>query len=168
MTTMHDAEEPGGDPNAGTASLYRIAGIVWCFLTTLLCAHFVAVEYVLGGKAASRFVQLGPMSDGRVTATCVAVTWMLVGVLIALLRWRKITPANIVTVSGFFVIAFLYINILRERWEFADVGDYTAAAWNLYEGKPLHRYYLYPPFWANFLELFVFAGVRRSSASLCS
>jgi hypothetical protein len=160
MATSHHVEAAGQGSSDRSGRLYRIAAVLWCFLTALVGIHFAVVELVLSPKAASRFVQEVAPYDPRATAVCVAVAWMLLGLFIAMLSLRKITPENVVAVSGFFLVAFLYVNVIRERAEFGDLGDYMAAAMNLYNGEPLHARYLYPPLWANFLELFVLTGAR--------
>ena len=52
----------------------------------------------------------------------------------------------------------LYANVLRERSEYPDAGDYMRAAFDLSEGRPLHERYIYPPLLAAACELLVPLG----------
>src|SRR5262249_5135473 len=55
----------------------------------------------------------------------------------------------------FFGLSLLYINIMRERVAFSDGQKYVQAAFNLHQGEPLDREYLYPPLWVWFLASFI-------------
>ena len=114
MTSIHDPEEPSQVSKASASKSYRIAGTLWCYLTAVVFVSFTVVYLARGAEAASRFIQRGPLSSTHVTLISVAVAWTLLGVLIAILYLRKITPANVVTLAGSFLIALLYINVVRE------------------------------------------------------
>ena len=66
----------------------------------------------------------------------------------------------------------LYANVLRERSEYPDAGDYMRAAFDLSEGRPLHERYIYPPLLAAACELLVPLGrgecARPCGSGTCS
>jgi hypothetical protein len=87
-----------------------------------------------------------------ITLASVAFVWLLTGLLLWLIFNGKITKVNALTWAGFFVVAFLYINILRERVRYGDIDYYTQAAFGLAQNQPLPDFYLYPPLWATLLS----------------
>jgi hypothetical protein len=129
----------------------KIAGGV---LSLYLAITAVALNYVVtifafpGPSRIWRILQPGPISIPELTFTTVIIAWILLGTIIWLLHRGTINRANIIPIAGFYFIAFLYLNILRERSEYGDVGFYIDAAINIATGQPLHDRYLYPPFLA--------------------
>jgi alpha-1,2-mannosyltransferase len=105
-------------------------------------------------------LQEGPASRLDFTLLAVLVTWILGGALLALLVRGRIHSGNVFTVVGFFAIALLYVNVLRERPQIGDMHDYLQAASNLRAGEPFHLRYLYPPFWAAILASLLTLGPR--------
>ncbi len=87
-----------------------------------------------------------------ITLASVILTWLLAGLLLWLILTVKITKATALTWAGFFLLAFLYINILRERVKYGDIDYYTQAAFALIKHKPLSDTYFYPPLWATLLS----------------
>ncbi|MEW6031034.1 MAG: glycosyltransferase family 87 protein [Chloroflexota bacterium] len=132
----------------------RSALIVWVALTLL-----IAIQTLWQG-AENSFIKTGPHSILSVTMTSVIFAWMLAGGLLGLIHFGRVNEKNIFTLAGFFLVALLYLNILRERTEYGDIEYYIDAALRLYRGKPLPPEYLYPPFWAWFLKFFAASGEK--------
>ena len=86
------------------------------------------------------------------------MAWLLTGFLLWLIFTERITKNNVLTWAGFFIVAFLYINILRERVRYGDIDYYTQAAFALINDKPLPDSYLYPPLWATLLSFLTALG----------
>lgn len=132
----------------------RRAFITWGALTLLI------VIQSLWQGAENSFIKTGPHSILGITTASVILVWLLGGSLLGLIRYGRINEKNIFTWAGFFLIALLYLNILRERTEYGDIEYYIDAALRLYRGKPLPPEYLYPPFWAWFLKFFAASGEK--------
>ncbi|HMB24254.1 MAG TPA: glycosyltransferase family 87 protein, partial [Anaerolineales bacterium] len=81
-----------------------------------------------------------------------ALTWLLAGFLLWLIFTNRITKDTGLFWAGFFILAFLYINILRERIRYGDIDYYTQAAFALIKNEPLPDTYFYPPLWATLLS----------------
>jgi hypothetical protein len=60
--------------------------------------------------------------------------------------------------AGFFLIMFVYMSILRERFRYGDYHYYLEAATTLANGQPLPDSYLYLPLWATLLQFLVPLG----------
>jgi Glycosyltransferase family 87 len=100
----------------------------------------------------------GPISDFRVTLLCVGAAWLLLGVLLFALGRKRWTPERVAFWLAFTLLAGLYINVVRERENFGDVGDFIVAAQQIARGEPLHARYLYPPLLATLLAPLVRFG----------
>jgi hypothetical protein len=87
-----------------------------------------------------------------IALTSAAMTWLLAGFLLWLLFTGRITKATSLRWAGFFALAFLYINVLRERVRYGDIDYYTQAAFALVRNNPLPDTYFYPPLWATLLS----------------
>jgi hypothetical protein len=59
---------------------------------------------------------------------------------------------------GFFLVLFVYLQILRERFRYGDYHYYLEAATALANGQPLPDTYLYLPLWATLLQFIVPLG----------
>jgi hypothetical protein len=55
-------------------------------------------------------------------------------------------------------ILLLYVNFLRERTLYGDVGNYIRAAFNLKNGMPFHGRYIYPPLLATLCQPLLLLG----------
>jgi len=131
-------------------------------LWTAVTMAFLVVNGVLlvvkGPGVFSDLVQVGPVSGLKLTYSAVGLVWLSSGLVLALLRKPAFrTRFGLVTICSFLVLA-LYANVLRERSEYPDAGDYMRAAFDLSEGRPLHERYIYPPLLAAACELLVPLG----------
>lgn len=138
----------------------RVGLWIWAAITLLVAASLLFVYEWRGADELKIMIQTGPISDLTVTLYSVALAWLLAGLLLFLLSSDRITSKNIFLWGGFFLTAFVYLNLLRERADYGDVEYYARAALDLYAGKPLPPEYLYPPLWANILELFAPFGEK--------
>ena len=132
-----------------------------CAVSLYFSLTFLVIGYIVGVlnfKESDVFKILlreGPLSTLSGTIFYVAVSWLYLGILLILIYKKKITPDNILFVIGFSLFSFIYLNFLREKITYGDEMDYVNAAINMYNGKPLPPRYLYPPFWASFLQVLV-------------
>ncbi len=131
------------------ASQYAL--LAWAALTLLLLVSLGGLWLWRGGQGFEVAIQRGPISNLPVTLAAVTVTWLLGGSFLFLLSSGRIHVKNVFTYAGFFLVALVYLNLLRERPEYGDIEYYTRAAFDLAAGKPLPPQYFYPPLWAALL-----------------
>lgn len=136
----------------------RNALICWGTITGLIIFEFVWVYSRHGLAGFQVFMQEAVYTHIPITLASVALAWLLTGLLLWLILTEKITKDNALTWMGFFIVAFLYINILRERVRYGDIDYYTQAAFALINDKPLPDSYLYPPLWATLLSFLTVLG----------
>ena len=126
--------------------------ILWSMLTALVAASILFIFLRWGGKGFGLFIQLWPLEDLHITLASVTFTWLLLGSLIYLLYAKRVNANNGWSVAGFFLIGFVYLNQLSERFRYGDYSYYLDAANALLQHKPLPTTYLYPPLWATLLQ----------------
>ncbi|RIK50206.1 MAG: hypothetical protein DCC59_13680 [Chloroflexi bacterium] len=137
---------------------FRVALNVWYALTFLVLAS-LALIYLRNGMAGlNLFIQQWPLSNLAVTLASTAVSWLSLGALIHLFAYEKINKNNLWLTAGFFLVLFVYLGILRERFRYGDYHYYLEAATALANGLPLPDTYLYPPLWATLLRFLVPLG----------
>jgi hypothetical protein len=83
---------------------------------------------------------------------------MLAGALLYMLANEKINKNNLWLTAGFFLVMFVYLQILRERFRYGDYHYYLEAATALANGQPLPDTYLYLPLWGTLLRFLVPLG----------
>lgn len=123
----------------------------WGVLTFLVLASLLGIWLWRGPGGFEVAIQRGPISNLPVTLASVAVTWLLGGLFLYLLSTKRLNTQNALTWVGFFLVALVYLNLLRERPEYGDIEYYTRAALDLAAGKSLPPEYFYPPLWATLL-----------------
>jgi hypothetical protein len=114
-------------------------------------ASLVGIWLWRGASGFETAIQRGPFTNLPVTLASVAVTWLLAGLFLYLLSTKKINRNNALLWGGFFLVALVYLNMLRERPEYGDVEYYIAAAMRLSTTGQLPIDYYYPPLWATLL-----------------
>jgi hypothetical protein len=124
----------------------------------VIILEFVWVYSRHGFAGFQVFMQEAVYTHIPITLASVAMVWLLTGFLLWLILTEKITRANVLIWAGFFIVAFLYLNILRERVRYGDIDYYTQAAFALINDKPLPDSYLYPPLWATLLSFLTALG----------
>lgn len=141
-----------------TKQLFNRALYIWTAFTALIVFQVVRTYLRHGADGFNIFIQQGPFTHLPITLASVALTWLLFGLLLWLSANQKINSTNWLPWVGFFLIAFLYLNILRERHRYGDIEYYIEAGRNLLNNQALPDTYLYPPFWATLLELLLPTG----------
>ena len=130
----------------------------WIGLTLLVIASLVAIYIRNGTAGLDLFIQQWPLSNLVVTLGSTGITWLLLGALLYMLANDKINAGNVFFVAGFFIIMFLYLSILRERFRYGDYAYYIEAATALLNNQHLPDTYLYLPLWATLLQYIVPLG----------
>ena len=137
---------------------FRIALTIWFAATLLAAAQLIAVYLRNGMTGLNLFIQEWPLSNLAVTLASTSITWLLLGALLYLLASEKINNDNLWLTSGFFLVMFVYLQILRERFRYGDYHYYLEAATALANGQPLPDTYLYLPLWGTLLRFLVPLG----------
>lgn len=137
---------------------FRIALTVWFAATLLAAIQLIAVYFRNGMTGINLFIQEWPLSNLSVTLASTSITWLLAGALLYLLANEKINTSNLWQIAGFFLVMFVYLQILRERFRYGDYHYYLEAATALANGQPLPDTYLYLPLWATLLQFIVPLG----------
>ncbi|MDP2776540.1 MAG: glycosyltransferase family 87 protein [Anaerolineales bacterium] len=131
---------------------------IWIGLTLLVIASLAAIYLRNGMAGLDLFIQQWPLSNLVVTLAATTLTWILLGTLLYLLVNEKINAGNVFMVAGFFLVMFVYLNILRERFRYGDYAYYIEAATALLNNQTLPDTYLYLPLWATLLQFILPLG----------
>ena len=131
---------------------------IWYSLTFLVIASLIAIYLRNGMAGLSLFIQEWPLSNLAVTLASTTTSWLLLGTLLYMLANEKINKSNLWLTIGFFLVMFIYLGILRERFRYGDYHYYLEAATALANGQPLPDTYLYLPLWATLLRFLVPLG----------
>ncbi|MBK9781339.1 MAG: DUF2029 domain-containing protein [Anaerolineales bacterium] len=137
---------------------FRYTLNIWCGATGLVLVSLAVIYFRNGVTGLNLFIQEWPLSNLAVTLAATTVTWVLAGVLLYLLANGKINKSNAWQTFGFFLVMFVYLNILRERFRYGDYHYYLEAATALANGQPLPDTYLYLPLWGTLLRFLVPLG----------
>jgi hypothetical protein len=137
------------------SSIARIALAAWSIVSALLALSSLAIFLLKGANIFSVLITESPYSDLSLTLVSTLLAWLLAGAFLHLLYFRVFKISNALTWAGFFVVALVYVNILRERVRYGDIGYYVDAALALHKGGPLPGTYIYPLLWVSVLEIFV-------------
>jgi hypothetical protein len=125
--------------------------LAWGALTILVLASILVIRSWRGAEGFEIAIQRGPYTILETALASVALTWLLAGLFLYLLSTNRFSAQNALTWGGFFLVALVYVNLLRERPEYGDVEVYIEAAFNLARGRALPDQYFYPPLWATLL-----------------
>lgn len=131
---------------------------VWVGITFFVIASLVLIYLRNGMAGLNLFIQEWPLSNLAVTLASTSITWLLAGTLLYLLVNEKVNKDNLWLTAGFFLVMFVYLQILRERFRYGDYHYYLEAATALANGQPLPDTYLYLPLWATLLQFIVSLG----------
>lgn len=131
---------------------------VWTAASAAFVVVNAALLVVKGREVFATLVQTGPVSGLKLTFSAVGLVWLSSGLMLALFRKPVFRARFGLVASCSFLVLVLYANVLRERSEYPDAGDYMRAAFDLSEGRPLHERYIYPPLLAAACELLVPLG----------
>lgn len=131
---------------------------VWVVITLLVLASLTAIYLRNGTVGLNLFIQEWPLSNLAVTLASTSLMWILAGVLLYLLANDRINKSNLWLTAGFFLVMFVYLQILRERFRYGDYHYYLEAATAIANGQPLPDTYLYLPLWGTLLRFLVPLG----------
>lgn len=136
----------------------RTAFWIWSAISLLVAASLLVIQVKLGRAGFAVFIQQPPLINLPVTLASVALLWLTAGVLLFLLQSNRITSSNLFSLAGFFLVCWVYLNILSERFRYGDYTYYLDAATSMYRNQSLPGSYFYPPLWATLLQYLVPAG----------
>jgi hypothetical protein len=128
------------------------AWTAWIMASVLILLSLFLAYLWKGADGIGMLISTGPLSKFWLTIFSAIFTWLLAGLLLWLIKNGRIADRNLPTWSGFFIVSFLYINLLRERLNYGDLASYILGATNLYNNEPFDNLYIYPPFWAMLLK----------------
>jgi hypothetical protein len=127
------------------------AFLAWGILTFLVLASLLGIWLWRGASGFETAIQRGPYTNLATALASVSFTWLLAGLFLYLLSSGRLHAKNAFPWAGFFLVALVYLNLLRERSEYGDIEYYVEAALRLAAGEALPGEYFYPPLWATFL-----------------
>jgi hypothetical protein len=136
----------------------RTAFVAWAAVSLLVGASVCLIRLRLGSEGLATFIQQPPLINLPVTLASVALLWGSAGVLTYLLQSERITSGNLFTVAGFFLVCWVYLNVLSERWRYGDYAYYWESAVSMFRDVPLNSTYFYPPLFATVLQYLVPSG----------
>src|SRR5512140_1120566 len=127
----------------------RRALIAWAAISMLVAASLLIIGLRMGVNGFAVYIQQPPLINLPVTLASAALLWLSAGALLAIIQAGRFTRANSLSMTGFFLILWLYLNILSERFRYGDYQYYLDAATRLYNHEVLPATYYYPPLWAT-------------------
>src|SRR5574340_292295 len=116
--------ETGPKGDAAVKVILNQAFLAWWVITALIVATVVGMYAWKGTEGLGVILVTGPLSKFWVTFLSVIMTWLLAGLILWLVRAERIDRKNAISWTGFFVVSFLYLNILRERLQYGDLTSY--------------------------------------------
>ncbi|MGE5072109.1 MAG: glycosyltransferase family 87 protein [Anaerolineae bacterium] len=130
----------------------RTALIAWAAITLMVAASLLLIGLRQGAAGFAAYIQQPPLINLPVTLSSVGLLWLSAGALLYLLASGRVLASNALSVAGFFVVCWVYLNILSERFRYGDYQYYFDAATRLASGQPLPATYFYPPLWATLTQ----------------
>lgn len=124
----------------------------WIAITVLIITQSIWIYTRNGLDGFQAYMQESPFTLIPLTLAAVGFVWLLAGLLLWQIHQGRINKANLFSWAGFFIVAISYLNILRERVRYGDIGYYIEAAFAIFNRHPLPDTYLYPPLWAVLLS----------------
>ncbi len=131
----------------------RSTFLIWVVATVFIAAQCLWIYIRNGLVGFDAFVQDSPLTFTPFALAAAGLVWLLAGLLLWLIHTGRIDKTNLFSWVGFFIVALSYLNILRERVRYGDIGYYIEAAFNVFNHQPLPDTYIYPPLWAVLLSL---------------
>ncbi len=138
----------------------RTAFFVWLAITALVAASLLWIYLRLGERGFGIYIQQPPLINLPVTLASVALVWLSAGALLLVIRSGRLSRSNILSVGGFFLVSWVYLNILSERFRYGDYTYYFDAAVKLHDHQPLPGSYFYLPLWATFIQYLAPLGLN--------
>ena len=129
--------------------------ITWAAITFLVAASLLVIFLKLGTDGFGIFIQQPPLINLPITLASVSLLWLSVGALLYLIQAERVNRSNLLSMTGFFLICWVYLNILSERFRYGDYTYYFDAAESMYKNQPMAGGYFYPPLWATLTQYLV-------------
>ena len=130
----------------------RTAFLLWLAISILVGISLLWIYLRLGEDGFGVYIQQPPLINLPVTLASVALAWLAAGALLVLLWAGRIRRDNLLSIGGFFLITWVYLNILSERFRYGDYTYYFDAATKLYAHQHLPGSYFYLPLWATLIQ----------------
>jgi len=140
------------EPDHTMKKYLRILLFSWLVISVLVLISLVVIYLRNGKTGLELFIQEWPLSNLAITLASTALTWLSLGALAYLAANGKINAKNALTYTGLFLVLFVYLNILRERFRYGDYHYYLEAANALLAKQPLPDTYVYLPLWATLVQ----------------
>ena len=138
----------------------RTALVVWGIITLLIAASILWIYLRLGEDGFGVYIQQPPLINLPVTLASVALVWLSAGALLLILQSGRINRSNALSIGGFFLVTWVYLNILSERFRYGDYTYYFDAAVKLYNNQHLPGSYFYLPLWATLIQYLAPLGLE--------
>ncbi len=139
----------------------RTALIVWAAITLLVAVSLLWIYLRLGTSGIAQYIQQPPLIDLSITLASAALVWLSLAALLALIATQRVSRSNVLSVAGFFLVCWVYLNILPERFRYGDYTYYFDAAIKLHNGEPLPGSYFYLPLWATLTQFLAPLGQHK-------
>ena len=130
----------------------RTALLVWAAISLLIATFVLWIALGQGKAGWENYIQNPPLINVPITLTAVALLWLSVGGLLAVLESGRVNRSNMLGVAGFFTVCWVYLNLLSERFRYGDYTYYLDAAQKMYAHQPLPGSYFYLPLWATLIQ----------------
>jgi hypothetical protein len=134
----------------------------WSLISLAILVSIAGLYAWRGPAGLELVIQTGHFSDLPITLASVAIAWLLAGSGLLLAFQHRVHRTNVFSIVGFYLVAFVYLNILRERPDYGDIQHYVRAAQSLVAGQPLPPEYVYPPLLASLLASIAPLGERTA------
>jgi hypothetical protein len=136
-----------------TSSITKLALVAWYAIGILFLLASLGVYLAKGARAFEILISDVSHSEYYITLLATLIVWWLAGVFVSMLHFDMFNANNVILWGGFFTIALVYVNLLRERVNYGDIDFYVEAAQALHKGATLPDTYLYPLLWVSILEI---------------
>lgn len=111
--------------------------------------------------------EFGPITNTYAFFIAMGLFWCVLLAVLYLFSLRKLKTDTVIVFSLLIFITLLYLNILREHYEFGDYKSYLHAANSILAGEPFPKRYIYPPLWASFLSKILMIGGEKGATLAC-
>jgi hypothetical protein len=135
------------------SNLSKFLLIGWHVTSAVFLLSSLAAYLVKGWRAFDILISDVPHSDYYITLLATLIVWLLAGAFVHMLHFGMFNEDNAILWGGFFIVALVYVNLLREQVKYGDLDFYVEAAQALHKGAALPDTYLYPLLWVSILEL---------------
>jgi hypothetical protein len=136
----------------GISTITKWLLVAWHVTSVLFLVSSLAIYLLKGMRAFEILISDVSHSEYYITLLATLIVWLLAGLFVHMLHFGMFNANNAILWGGFFIIALVYVNLLRERVAYGDIDFYVEATQALHKGNPLPDTYLYPLLWVSVLE----------------